>query len=144
MDLTEEAENYIMPDAAEAMLTGQFNWMADDYKLALLDSRFDFQHTSVKNINDIYRTWIVATSPVLTNKLAEGGYAHAEGALFPDFNHTEEITQAFLYRVSDGLLVVYYHDSNELPFMPLGKDYYILPNAHCSGWFVVGQKRFKP
>jgi hypothetical protein len=143
MDLNkvEQPPNFIFPLAAELMLTDGFNWMTDEYRLLLLDDRYILPTDLPIYESEIYTALRVAESPVLVNKSATEGNAYATGVEFPDLYNENPITQAMLYRQRDGLLVVYYSESNELPFTAEGGNYFILPNQMCFGWFNIGQRK---
>lgn len=128
--------NWLFNAACNAMLTADFDWTTPKRCLA-----FGAGYTPDpvdQKVADIGLEPI-AVSDLLTGLSVSAGWAHADAARFVSPMAFEPVL--FVVIVEDTLdimqapLIAHISDANELPFMPDGRNRYIMPDAlNGRGW----------
>ena len=126
---------------SERFLTAQLNWIADNFKVVLVDTKY---YTFLKNVHrtlaDVPLAARVATSGTMTGMTAIGGVARADSTvvLAVSGQHVEAM---IIYHdtgvESTSELVVYLDTANGLPFNPDGNSVTIGWDAGPSGIYVL-------
>jgi hypothetical protein len=87
--------NSLYPAFREKCLTGGFDWLTDDVRIALCEDGyvFDVAHTDYTDLVEV-----VATSANLTGKTAVGGVADADDVTFTGIGAGDNIRSVVIYQ----------------------------------------------
>lgn len=132
-------ESQLFPGARERFATRQLSWLEGDIRAVMLPPGvvFDFSEETLADIPVGSR---ISTSDPLTNRTATGGILSADPVRFPAVDDTRLVAQVVFYVdtgvESTSILIAYFGDEGLQgdPFVPMGVDYYLYPDAAFGGF----------
>lgn len=124
--------------AREMMLTKQFDWLNDEFKLAFLSILYAPDPTH-QYLSEIPPAAILRTSDALTNKSAADGNAAGVPNEFLLYRNTDPVVGILIFRdtgnPATSELCSYTDDGPALPFVGIGFNYTVTYNAVLGGYF---------
>lgn len=130
----------IYPYARELFATAQLNWTTGVWRAILLPLSYTPNLTN-QFLSEVSAGVRVATSSEITGKSATNGICSGDAIPFRLLFDTRFVSQAIIYRDSGdeatSPLIALIDDEDLVsdPFIPLGLDYFIYPNASEGGFF---------
>jgi hypothetical protein len=124
--------------AREKMLTKQFDWLNDVFKLMFVAIDYVPDRTHVY-VSEIPSAAILKRSDALSSKAATDGYATGLPNEFLLYRNAAPVYAVIVYRDTgddaSSELVAYTDDGPALPFVGIGFNYTVTYNATLGGFF---------
>jgi hypothetical protein len=134
-------DSQLYPHAREMFALGQLNWTAGVMRGLFLPESYHPNFDLHQFLSDIPLNLRVAISAPITGRTAAKGVCTGNHITFPLLFDNRLVNQAVIYKdtgVEGTSVLVAYLGEDELvtdPFIPLGLDYYIYPDAALGGFF---------
>jgi hypothetical protein len=132
----------LYPHARELFATGQLDWRAGVVRALLLPSVYVANFTN-QFLSDIPAGSRIAVSENIDSRTAVSGLCNGEPAKFPLLFDNRAVSQLVFFKdtliETTSILIAYFAQDTLInePFVPVGFDYYVYPNAAEGGYFRI-------
>ena len=119
--------NQLYPTIKNLMLTGQFNWLTDDIRIAMYDNQvvFDAAHNLISELAGQR----LATSAALPGRTVGDTMVRTQPIRFTQLTTTDDVHALILFRASDDRLIAFMDDVTGFDFKADGADYIFTPTG---------------